>query len=97
MSKDISFPNSNLYLCGSGLDKNGNKIIKVNFANSRAFSIQTTGNLKLTGNILRGLKSAKDMESVSKPDLAIIEREVVKYIRENGTDVQKKKLKTYPK
>ena len=35
------------------------------------------------------------MEKVSKSDLAIIEKEVVSYIKNYGTAMQKAKLKTY--
>ncbi|NJL75309.1 MAG: hypothetical protein HC892_10025 [Saprospiraceae bacterium] len=57
---DIALPKSNLYLEGSGLDANGNKIVKVSISSlKRAFSIQTNGNLPKTGSILRGLKTKK--------------------------------------
>ena len=37
---DIALPKSNLYLEGSGLDTNGNKIVKLGISNlPRAFSI----------------------------------------------------------
>ena len=63
MAKDISvsLPNSNLYLVASGLDINGNKVVKLSFPNARAFSIQTNGKLRNTNNILRGLKTPTDM------------------------------------
>ncbi len=93
-SKDVKLPACNLYLVGSGLDKNGNKVAKFKFANSRAFSIQTNANLPKTGTILRGLKTAKDMQGISASDLSTICGEVVPYIKEYGTDTQKKKLKT---
>ena len=57
MAKDISrsLPTSNLYLVASGLDVNGNKVVKLRFPNERAFSIQTNSNLPQTHSILRGL------------------------------------------
>lgn len=92
----VALPKSNLYLEGSGLSVNGNKIVKLSIPSiSKGFSIQTNGNLPKTGSILRGLKTAKDMEKVSKSDLAIIEKEVVSYIKNYGTAMQKAKLKTY--
>lgn len=99
MAKDISvsLPNSNLYLVGSGLDRNGNKIVKLSFPNERAFSIQTSSNVPKTGSILRGLKTPKDMLTVSNSDLAIIDKECVAFIKEHGSPLQKKKLKTYSK
>ena len=95
MSKEVSLPKTNLLLVGSGQDVNGNKVVKLQFPNSRSFSIQTGGNLPKTGSILRGLKTAKDMESVESSDLATISKEVVSYIKEYGSDTQKKKLKVY--
>jgi hypothetical protein len=93
---EISLPKSNLYLEGSGLDKNGNKIVKISIPSlTNAFSIQTNGNLPRTGTILRGLKTKKDMEQVSKADLSIISKEVVSYIKKYGSELQKSKLRTY--
>lgn len=93
---DIALPKSNLILEGSGLDKNGNKVVKLGISSlPKNFSIQTNGNLPKTGNILRGLKTKKDMESVSKSDLQIISKEVVAYIKEFGSKLQLEKLRTY--
>lgn len=39
MAKDISLPNSNLYLKGFGKDINGNAIVKLTFPNQRGFSL----------------------------------------------------------
>jgi hypothetical protein len=88
-------PKTNLYLKGSGHDINGNKVVKLAAGSNRAFSIQTNGNLPKTGSILRGLKTEKDMETVSASDLQTIAKEVVSYIKSYGTPTQKKKLKTY--
>lgn len=97
MAKDISvaLPESNLYLVASGLDVNGNKVVKLRFPNERAFSIQTNSNLPKTHEILRGLKTPKDMLEVSESDLAIIDKECVAFIKAHGSPLQKKKLKTY--
>ena len=99
MAKDISvsLPNSNLYLVASGMDANGNKVVKLSFPNERAFSIQTNSGLPKTGSILRGLKTPTDMLTVSKSDLAVLEKECVGYIKSYGSSLQKKKLKTYNK
>ena len=96
MAKDISvaLPESNLYLVASGLDVNGNKVVKLRFPNERAFSIQTNSNLPQTHSILRGLKTPKDMLEVSESDLAIIDEECSEFIKEHGSPSQKKKLKT---
>lgn len=92
----IDLPKTNLELIGSGHDTNGNKIVKLRFFNSkRGFSIQTSGNLRNTGNILRGLKTEKDMEKVNKTDLKKIGSEVVSYIKKNGSENQKNSLKVY--
>ena len=93
MAKQISLPKCNLYLIGSGNDINGNKIVKLTFLNSRGFSIQTTGNLKQTGTILRGLKTTKDMERVSSSDLSTISKEVCSFLKQYGSPTQKKRLR----
>lgn len=93
--KTISLPKCNLHLLGSGHDANGNKIVKLSFVNTRGFSIQTNGNLKKTGTILRGLKTYSDMKELSKRDLNTIAAEVVKYIKKYGSPKQKTKLKIY--
>lgn len=93
---DIALPKTNLYLEGSGQDTNGNKVVKLSINSlPRAFSIQTNGNLPKTGNILKGLKTKKDMEKVSKSELAIIAKEVVVHIKKYGSELQRSKLRTY--
>lgn len=92
---DISLPKCNLYLVASGLDSNGNKVVKMKFPNSRTFAIQTNGNLNSTGRILRGLKTATDMKKVSSADLKVIATEVCDYIQNYGSATQKKSLKIY--
>jgi len=94
--KYISLPKCNLYLVGSGNDRNGNKIVKLTFPNSRSFSIQTqTRSLKNTSSILRGLKTKKDMETLSASELAKISKEVCGYIKNYGSATQQSKLRTY--
>ncbi len=98
MAKTISLPNSNLDIIGAGLDTNGNRVIKLSFPNSNGFSIRTNGTLKNTHRALSGLKTITEIEkSVTKSQLSEIEKEVVAYIRLYGSDMQKKKLRTYNK
>jgi hypothetical protein len=93
---DISLPKSNLYLEGSGLDRKGNRVVKLGMSSlPRIFSIQTNGNLPKTYNILRGLKIKKEMQSVSESDLQAISLEIVEYIKVFGTELQIEKLRTY--
>jgi hypothetical protein len=96
MSKDISLQNSNLYLTGFGLDSNGNRVVKLSFPNARGFSIQTNGVLKETHSIGKGL-SKKGIQGLTDKQLKDIEKECVNYIKLYGSDLQKKKLKTYSK
>lgn len=91
---NVSFQNSNLYLLGCSMDTNGNKTIMLSYPNTRAFSIQTS-QLKKNHSLLRGLKTAKDMLSLSISDLCIIEKEVIAYIKNYGTPVMRLKLRTY--
>lgn len=74
------FKSSNLYYNGHGVDANGNKVIRVSFPNSRAFSIQTNGNLPKTHAMSKG---------------GYDEKEINQYVKEYGSDAQKKKLKIY--
>lgn len=90
----VLLPKSNIYLIGSGSDKNGNKVVKLYIPTiPRGFTIQTNGNLPQTHRILYGKKTAKDMEGVSKSDLAAISKEVVGYVSEFGSTAQKAKLR----
>lgn len=91
-----SLKKTNLSLISSGMDVNGNKVIKLTYSTGRAFSIQTnqTG-LQNTNRLLRGLKTEKDMFKLSLDDLNAIEKEVVAYIKMHGSEMQKRKLKTY--
>jgi len=87
---DIGFSNSNLYFNGFGKDSNGNSIIKISFPNSRAFSIQTNGNLPKTHKIKMQYSKIEDVPS---GELKVIENEVLEYIKEYGNNSQIKKLK----
>ena len=97
MAKTISLKNSNLHILGSGLDANGNKIIKLGMTNmKRGISIQTNGNLPKTNRTLSGLKTVTEIKKhVSKTDLAIIEKEVIGYIKRSGSDLQQEKLRYF--
>jgi hypothetical protein len=91
--KGVKLPYSNFILLGSGHDVNGNKIVKLQVeGNSRGFSIQTNGNLPKTHSILHGLKSAKDMQTLSMAALDNISKEVCDYIEKHGSANQKKGL-----
>jgi DNA repair protein RadC len=90
--KSIGFENSNLYLNGFGIDSNGNKVVKISYPNSRAFSIQTNGVLKETNNLF-----TKNINELSQKELNVIENEVINYINSYGSKEQKNKLRTYKK
>lgn len=85
-----ALPGSNLYLYGKGKDINGNSVVRVGFPNQRGFSIQTNGDLPKTDSILKG--GAK-IASLSDSDLKTIGGEVAGYVKENGSDEQKKSLR----
>lgn len=91
--KSKKLPNCNLYITGSGLDSNGNKVVKLKFVNSRGFSIQTNGNLPNTGRILRGKKTLHQMKDVSEADFKIIAKEVCNYLKKYGNETQQRKLR----
>lgn len=94
-SSTIELPNTNLHISGVGRDRNGNSIIKVQFPNSRSFSIQLNdGSLKQTYSLLKGKKN-KDLKDLSDEDLSIISKEVADYVKSYGSDNQKKSLKIY--
>lgn len=97
MAKNVSLPNSNLYLTGFGRDLNGNRIVKLKFPNARGFSIQTNmGVLKKTHYISKGLPK-KGIEGLTDKQLREIEKECVAYIKSYGSKLQKTKLRTYSK
>lgn len=68
-------------------DRNGNKIVRVRFANGvRGFSIQTNGNLPETHRLEMGrVKSIENINIVS---------EIMLYVKDHGTESQRKKLWT---
>ena len=90
----IPFSSSNLYFNSFGKDSNGNSVIKVSFPNSRAFSIQTNGDLPKTHSLKQQYSK---IENLSDKDLKIVEKEVTDYVKEFGSDTQIKKLNTYAK
>lgn len=79
----ISFKSSNLYFNGYAMDINGNSVVRVSFPNSRAFSIQTNGNLPETDNAYGTIN--------------FDENEINAYVKAYGSPAQKKKLKIYKK
>jgi hypothetical protein len=86
-------PTCNLYLIGRGRDANGNSLVKLGFWTGRNFSIQMgAGSLPKTYGILRGL-TPKEIKGLSKTDLTTISKEVANYVKNHGSDMQKKKLK----
>jgi len=90
---DIAFQNCNLYLKGKGRDINGNSIIKLGWASGRGFSIQTNQRgLMETQKILRDVNR---ISQIKVGDLAKIEKQVCNYIKNYGSKLQKKKLRTY--
>ena len=88
----IYLPNSNLLLLGSGMDTNGNKVVKLKFPSTNGFSIQVNNTVTRETQYLLDRFSAKQL---SDSQLEIIEREVVKYIKNYGSALQKSTLKTY--
>lgn len=91
MKKDISLPNSNLYLTGFGLDINGNRIVKLKFPIGKGFSIQTNGILRGTDYISDRLPK-NGIEGLTIEQLTNIELECVSYITYYGSKLQNKKL-----
>jgi hypothetical protein len=83
IKQPIAFDSSNLYFNGYGVDINGNKVVRVSFPNSRAFSIQTNGTLPKTYR--------------SHGTMGFDEAEINAYVKEFGSPAQKKKLKIYKK
>ena len=91
MKKEISLPNSNLYLTGFGLDINGNRIVKLKFPIGRGFSIQTDGILPKTNYISDRLPK-NGIEGLTTEQLTDIEKECVSYITSFGSKLQREKL-----
>lgn len=80
-SMDDMLPGVNLIFLGMGMDKNGNKVVKLSFPNSRGFSIQTNGNMPKTHKMKGEINAA------------VIAKEAAAYIKAHGSEEQKKKLK----
>lgn len=95
----IILPKTNLYLEGCGHDVNGNRIVKIGMSSlKRGFSIQTVqpwGYMVKTHKALQGLKTKKDLRGISDSELVDIAKEVSEFIKEYGTDLQKKSLRVY--
>ena len=90
---EIEFENSNLRIVGSGLDINGNRIVKVSLPNQRAFSIQTNGTLPYTHRLLRNFNT-NDVD-LSFKEIESMENEITDYVKKYGSEKQKKSLKVY--
>ena len=86
------FNNSNLSLVDISRDSNGNKVVKVQFGDERAFSIQTLNNLRKTHAMLA---VKQDIHELSDAQLNTIEKECVKFIQEHGSQKQKERLRVY--
>ena len=91
-NKSRYFDNSNLSLVGVSRDSNGNKVIKVQFGDERAFSIQTLNNLRKTHGMVVVNKSIHDL---SDSQLNTIEKECVNYIQIYGSKNQQESLVVY--
>ena len=89
--KEISLPNSNLYLYGFGRDINGNTTIKLSIGDKR-FSIQTNNPefYKHTYD-----KRGYSLNELSENDILGIEKEVVNYIQNYGSKERKNMLNVY--
>jgi len=90
----IELKNSNLYLTGVGMDTNGNRVIKLAMGSNRGFSLQTNSQLPKTHFIIKGMDN-KDLKTLKQSELNTIEKEVVTYLKDFGTEMQRKKLKIY--
>lgn len=88
--KEIKLPFCNLYVSGTKMDKNGNKVIVCNTPNQKGFSIQINGNLPKTASIASNLK-----EPFTDNQLEIIAKELILYIKLYGSKSQKEHLKVY--
>lgn len=91
--KESELPKTNIEVVGIGHDTNGNRVIKLKYPNSNAFSIQiSSGSLPKTYRIVSGLKK---VEEIPEDKLDVISKEVTDYIKEFGSAKQKKSLKLY--
>lgn len=90
---EVALPNSNLYLSGFNMDRNGNPVVKIAFADEKAFSfIISNGSFTKTYSISKEFNKG-NIKELSNKELSIIEKECVGYIERNGSESQKKKLK----
>ena len=74
-------------LVGIGRDKSGNKVAKFKTNIGKSFSIQTNGNLPI-------LHKVAAISDIDKKDLAGIKKEVLAYIKDYGTKMQKAMLES---
>lgn len=90
---EIEFQHSNLRIVGTGIDKNGNRVVKVSFPNQRPFSIQTNGNLPKTHSLLKDYD--KKNTNFYKGEIESMEDEILDYIEKYGSENQKKSVRVY--
>ena len=90
---EIEFKHSNIRIVGSGMDSNGNRVVKVSFPNQRPFSIQSNGTLPKTHTLLRNYDEEKTKFSVK--EIESMEDEILDYVENYGSANQKKSLKVY--
>ena len=87
-SKHIQFNTANLVVTGKGKDVNGNTILKLKFySGGRGFSIQTQNLQPVHWALLHN-----KLSDLSSKEIALLEKEVVRYVRLYGSDFQKEKL-----
>jgi len=92
----IELPNSNILFKGVNKDAEGNKVVVLSYPNSRNFSYQLVGNLPNTNRIIGGYKTLIDMyNEVDTLSLDKMGKEIINYIKKNGSDNQIKGLKVY--
>lgn len=89
MKVQTKLPNLNLYFVGTGLDKNGNRVVRLRFSfGKRCFSVQTNcTELEGTHNVLR---SGADL---TPEDLKVVSSEIFLFLSNHGTETQKERIK----
>lgn len=89
MKVQTKLPNLNLYFMGTGLDKNGNRVVRLRFRfGKRSFSVQTNCiELEQTHNVLR---SGADL---TPEGLKVISGELFLFLGNYGTGTQKELIK----
>ena len=95
MAIETDLENSNIIILGKTIqkDKNGNPIIKIKLPFSRAFSIQINNpSFRSTYSTVRKNDNWSD---ISLKEINIVEKEIIKYIKENGSKKQKLELEEY--